>query len=104
MTFEETMKLVEAGYKADEIRALADKEADEASKEPETTKEPETPKEGIEPAPVAPEMKELTETVKTLADTVKKMQEENIKNARIGSADVHADPIKEKMDEFLQGL
>lgn len=104
MTFEETMKLVEAGYKADEIRALAAKEADEAPKESEAPKEPEAPKEGSEPAPVSPEMKELTETVKTLTDTVKKMQEENIKNARIGSADVHADPIKEKMDEFLQGL
>lgn len=104
MTFEETMKLVEAGYKADEIRALAAEEANEAPNEPEAPKDPEAPKEGGEPAPVTPEMKELTETVKTLTDTVKKMQEENIKNARIGSVDVHADPIKEKMDEFLQGL
>lgn len=104
MTFEETMKLVDKGFTADEIRDLAAKEADEAPKEPETPKEPEAPKEGGEPAPVTPEMKELTETVKTLTDTVKKMQEENIKNARTGSADVHADPIKEQMDEFLKGL
>lgn len=105
MTFEETLKLVDAGYKADEIRALAAQE--EADKE--KPAEGETPAatgatEGETTAVVNPDIKELNDTIKKLSETVSKMQEENIKNARAGSADVQADPIKERMDEFLKGL
>ena len=105
MTFEEIMKLVEAGYKADEIRALAAEQEAGAEKPAEN----ETPAatgavEGETATEVSPDIKELNETIKKLSDTVSKMQEENIKNARTGSADVHADPIKKTMDEFISRL
>ena len=102
MDLNETLKLIDAGFTADEIRALAaEKEADE-----------EKPKEEVKPKDTGAtegdagtsEMKELTDTVKKLSETVTKMQEENIKNARTGSADVHADPIKKQMDEFISKL
>lgn len=102
MTFEETMKLVEAGYKADEIRALAAEQEAGAEKPAEN----ETPAAtgAVEGDAGTSELKELTDTVKKLSETVTKMQEENIKNARIGSVDVHADPIKKQMDEFISKL
>lgn len=104
MTFEETMKLVDAGYNADEIRALAAKEADEQKPNETETPAEKGAVEGETGANVSADVKELNETIKKLSETVSKMQEENIKNARAGSVDVHADPIKEKMDEFIKGL
>lgn len=105
MTFEETLKLVDAGYKADEIRALAAQEEADKEKPADT----ETPAatgatEGETTAVVNPDIKELNDTIKKLSETVSKMQEENIKNARAGSADVHADPIKKQMDDFISRL
>ena len=105
MTFEETMKLVDRGFTADEIRALA-KEKEEGGNStdpvetPAETGDPAAEKTGNETA----DIKALNDTIQKLSETVSKMQEENIKNARTGSGDVHADPIKEKMDEFIKGL
>lgn len=102
MDLNETLKLIDAGFTADEIRALAaEKEAD-GEKPKEETKPVETG--ATEGDAGTSEMKELTDTVKKLSETVTKMQEENIKNARTGSADVHADPIKKQMDDFISKL
>ena len=105
MNLDETLKLIDAGFSADEIRALA-KEKEEGGnstdqvEKPAETGDPAAEKTGNETA----DIKALNNTIQKLSDTVSKMQEENIKNARTGSADVHADPIKDKMDEFIKGL
>lgn len=102
MDLNETLKLIDAGFTADEIRALEAEQQAGAEKPAEN----ETPAAtgAVEGDAGTSEMKELTDTVKKLSETVTKMQEENIKNARTGSADVHADPIKKQMDDFISKL
>lgn len=108
MDLNETLKLIDAGFTADEIRALANEKPEEGAVNDAPEEKPEegsaTSKEGSTDTETSASVKELNETIKKLSETVNKMQAENIKNARVGSADVHADPIKEKMDEFLKGL
>lgn len=102
MTPEQILKLIEAGY------TKADIEKMETSHEPEPAPENPKPEEGVkDPAvdPQAPDtntetMNELLKSVQGLTETVKGLQEQNIKNAqqlpedRQGFADLVADFTK----------
>lgn len=102
MDYKETLKLIEAGFTADEIRKMAE-ETPEDEKAPEDKKEPEgTPDEKKAPE-VSNEMQALSEEIAKLNDTVSKMQEMNIKNARTGSPKA-GDPVQEQINSFLKEL
>ena len=107
MNFEETLKLIDAGFSADEIRKMAEEgttdtetktdprnEPGAGSSEHETKVEPE----------VSEEVKALSAEIKKLNETVKLMQAENIKNARTGSDKGAPDPVQEHIDAFLKEL
>ena len=107
MNAEETLRLIEAGFSADEIRKMAE----EGTKDPETKTEPEgktePEREGAEGEPVnaSKEIEALTAEVSKLTDTVKMLQEANIKNAGTGSAkSPAADPVNEAINNFLKEL
>lgn len=109
MNYEQTLKLIEAGFTADEIRKMAE-EGTQAPEEPgaEGAKAPEEhkPADG-NPGKVEqnPEVKALTAEVGKLTDAVKAMQADNIKNANTGDAKKGvADSVKEHMDAFLKEL
>ena len=110
MNYEETLKLIDAGFSADEIRQMA--ATDELSKEnpgasDESGKESQVHESEIKTVPAeSPEVIKLTEEIKKLNETVKMLQEGNIKNARSGSSPKSAidDPVKEQIDSFLKQL
>ena len=107
MNVEETLRLIEAGFTADEIREMAKA----GTENPETKQDPiEEPGAGsseheskVTPE-VSEEVKALTAEVAKLTDTVKVMQAENIKNARTGSSKGATDPVQEHIDAFLKEL
>lgn len=84
MTPEQILKLIEAGY------TKADIEKMETSHEPETPPETGNPDEGKKDPAVEPQvpdtntetMNELLKSVQGLTETVKGLQEQNIKNAQ----------------------
>ena len=100
MNQEEVLELIDAGFTADEIRAMKS----EPAPEPEPA-----PAEGAAPAPevkapeVSAEIQNLTEQIGKLNETVVKLQEANIKNARTGSPKVD-DPVNEQINSFLKEL
>ena len=107
MNFEETLKLIDAGFSADEIRKMAE----EGTADTETKTDPgNEPGAGsaeheskVEPEP-SEEVKALSAEIAKLTETVKLMQAENVKNARTGSAQGAPDPVKEHIDAFLKEL
>lgn len=104
MTYEETLKLIDAGFSADEIRKMAeegtqDKTGDDTAKEP-GAGDQEHESKVTEPSE---EMKALMGEVTKLTETVKKLQEINVKNASTGSASA-ADPVDEQIQSFLKEL
>mgnify|MGYP003291520206 CR=1 FL=1 len=105
MNQDEVLKLIDAGFTADEIRGMSAKpEAGEPA--PEGTPEP-APAPAPTPEAKAPEVsaeiQNLTEQISKLNETVVKLQEANIKNARTGSAKVD-DPVNEQITKFIQEL
>ena len=102
MNQEEVLKLIDAGFTADEIRAMKSEPAPEEGGAP-------APEEGGAPAPevkapeVSAEIQNLTEQIGKLNETVVKLQEANIKNARTGSPNV-SDPVNEQIEKFLKEL
>lgn len=101
MNQDEVLKLIDAGFTADEIRGMGTKpEAGEPA--PEGTPEP-APAPEVKAPEVSAEIQNLTEQISKLNETVVKLQEANIKNARTGSARVD-DPVNEQITKFIQEL
>lgn len=108
MNYEETLKLIDAGFSADEIRQMAAK-GEEAKETPGSTDESSSESKVHESevkTPVNDEVKKLTEEITKLNETVKMLQDANIKKAKSGSTpkDAIADPVKEQIDSFLAQL
>lgn len=104
MTPEETLKLIEAGFTADEIRAMVTPPGDPKPEDPKPEDpKPKDPKPEDPKTEVSAEITNLTEQIAKLNDTVVKLQEANIKNARTGSPKVD-DPVNDKIQEFIKGL
>ncbi len=108
MNYEETLKLIDAGFSADEIRQMA-AQGEESKEAPGSTDESSsegTVHESKVETPVNDEVKKLTEEITKLNETVKMLQDANIKKAKSGSTpkDVLADPVKEQIDSFLKQL
>lgn len=105
MNGDEVLRLIDAGFTADEIRAMG-KGSEEKQDPPagDDKKEPEkgTPDKGGE-VDKKSEVDALTAEVSKLTETVKAMQEQNIKKANSGSASVD-DPVKKAIDGFLKEL
>ena len=102
MNADETLRLIEAGFSADEIRKMAE----EGTKDPEGKADSEG-KGGTEGEPVnaSKEIEALTAEVTKLTETVKMLQEANIKNAGTGSAPSAAtDPVNKAINDFLKEL
>jgi len=84
MTPEQILKLIEAGYTKADIEKMV------TSHEPEPTPENPKPEEGVKDPAVEPQvpdtntetMTELLKSVQGLTETVKGLQEQNIKNAQ----------------------
>ena len=100
MDYKETLKLIDAGFSADEIRQMAEEkpaeEAPEAKTEEAAAPEVKTPE-------VSADIQNLTEQISKLNDTVVKLQEANIKNARTGSSKL-GDPVQEQIESFIKEL
>ena len=100
MNQEEVLKLIDAGFSADEIRQMSAEKPEETPEEKPEEKNTET---GINTPEVSAEIQNLTEQISKLNETVVKLQEANIKNARTGSARVD-DPVSEQIEKFIKEL
>lgn len=99
------LKLVEAGFTADEIRKMdTEAGADQVKTDPEP-KAPETPiqTQSGEITDNSEVLTQLTNTVAELSKTVKELQAGNIDKAK-GSAPSAGDKIKDVMDSFIKEL
>lgn len=101
------LKLVDAGFSADEIRKMeTETGADQGKTDPEP-KAPETqtkvPSGEVTPPDNNEVLTQLTNTVAELSKTVKELQAGNIDKAK-GSAPSTGDKIKDVMDSFIKEL
>ena len=107
MNANETLRLLDAGFTAEEIRKMENDETPPAGNEDTTKPEPGAGNSEHESQVMAPEvseaMKTLTGEVEKLTETVKKIQEMNIKNAGTGSPKT-GDPVNEQINSFLEKL
>ena len=107
MNYEETLKLIDAGFTADEIRKLAEEGTTDTETKTDSGNESGAGSAEhagkIDPEP-SEEVKALSAEIAKLTETVKLMQAENIKNARTDSAQGAPDPVKEHIDAFLKEL
>lgn len=104
MNQEEVLKLIDAGFTADEIRAMKSEPAGGEPKPDSKEGEPnETPDAGSKAPEVSADIQNLTEQISKLNDTVVKLQEANIKNARTGSSKL-GDPVQEQIESFIKEL
>ena len=107
MNYEETLKLINAGFTADEIRKMAEEGTENAEGKTDTGNESGAGsaehESKVEPE-VSEEVKALSAEIAKLNETVKLMQAENVKNARTGSDKGATDPVKEHIDAFLKEL
>lgn len=102
MNAEEVLKLIDAGFSADEIRGMQQATPEPEKKEPENEPGAASDKQVPEPAP-SPEVTKLTEEISKLTDQIKTIQDANIKNANSGSSNV-GDPVQDVIDSFLKEL
>ena len=109
MDYEQTLKLIDAGFTADEIRKMAtegvkDKEAgaEDEGKKDEGKKEDSKQNNGTDE--IAATFAAMTEQITKLADTVKSIQDDNIKNAKSGESKNGGDPVNETINSFLKEL
>lgn len=104
MNADETLRLLDAGFTAEEIRTMEK----EGTENPEGSANPEKEPGSAEPESAVNASKEieaLTAEVTKLTETVKMLQEVNIKNAGTGSAPSAAtDPVNKAINNFLQEL
>ena len=107
MNIEDTLRLIDAGFTSDEIRAMAAKEAE--TPEGEGTAAESGEKGSVHESEVktqpSEEVQKLTAEITKLTETVKALQESNIKNAGAGSEGAKIpDPVSEQIDSFLKQL
>ena len=107
MNIEDTLRLIDAGFTSDEIRAMATQEAkgpEDKGTGSESGAEDKEHESKVDPQD-SEEVQRLTAEITKLTDTVKALQESNIKNAGAGSGDVKiTDPVSEQIDSFLKQL
>lgn len=101
MDYKETLKLIDAGFSADEIRQMAEEKPADGEAPEAKTEEAAAP-EG-KATEVSADIQNLTEQISKLNDTVVKLQEANIKNARTGSSKL-GDPVQEQIESFIKEL
>ena len=103
MKGEEVLKLIDAGFSAEEIRAMSsDKEDPPADTSTPKDESVASETKVTETATETPEaFKALNDTVKTLNDTVKALQEKNVKNASMESP---MDSVNKNINDFLNSL
>lgn len=99
MNADEVLKLIDAGFSADEIRGMKTDEPKEPTPAPEEGAIPGA-EEVKEPTP---EVKALTEEITKLREQIKSFQTDNIKKAKSGTAAVD-DPVQKTIDGFLKEL
>ena len=107
MNADETLRLLDAGFTAEEIRTMEKEGAKdpEGKAEPDGKTEPEKGGAEGETVNASKEIEALTAEVTKLTETVKMLQEANIKNAGTGSAPSAAtDPVNKAIDDFLKEL
>lgn len=104
MDSNEVLKLIDAGFTADEIRAMKTPEPTEGT-EPAEGNEPTEGTEGTEPSEPtkSPDLEALTASIKELQATVKSIQESNINNGKTYKPAV-TDKIKDTIDSFIKEL
>lgn len=99
MNADEVLKLIDAGFSADEIRGMKTGGDPEPAPDPEEGGTPGA-EEVKEPTP---EVKALTEEITKLREQIKSFQTDNIKKANSGTAAVD-DPVQKAIDGFLKEL
>ena len=105
MDSNEVLKLIDAGFTADEIRAMkTDTNGGNPDEKPEGNPE-ENPEEKPEGNPEGKnaDIEALTATIKELQSTVKALQTANINNGKTDKPAV-SDKIKETIDSFIKDL
>lgn len=105
MNIEDTLRLIDAGFTSDEIRAMAAEKTE--TQESQGTGAESSASDAVHESKVEPseEVKKLTEEIGKLTETVKVLQENNIKNAGAGSEGAKTpDPVSEQIDSFLKQL
>ena len=107
MNADEALRLIEAGFTAEEIRNMQTKAGDKPPADPPPKTEPGAGSSEhaskIDPEPKNNEtVEELKATIKELSNTIKNMQDNNIKNASggEGAAKTREDKIKDFMSKF----
>ena len=102
----EILKLVEAGFTAEEIRKMGAEKAPEESKI-EKTGDKQSQADKTHESKVNDSddvLKTLTQTVSELSQTVKALQDANIDKAKGGEQPKTVDKVKEVMDSFIKEL
>ena len=102
----EILKLVEAGFTAEEIRKMGAEKAPEESGTKETgDKQSQTDTTHEDKVNSTDDvLKTLTQTVSELSQTVKALQDANIDKAKGTDQPKTADKVKEVMDSFIKEL
>lgn len=102
----EILKLVEAGFTAEEIRKMGAEKAPEESKTKETGNEQSAPDQTRESKVNDSDdvLQTLTQTVSELSQTVKALQDANINKAKGTEQPKTVDKVKEVMDSFIKEL
>ena len=113
MDIETITKLIDAGYTKEEIEKLQSggdaatvqtpNENGSGSTEPEEPKESSAPDQAHDSKVTEEMLKTLTDTVAGLQETVKALQQQNVKNADSKGKEP-ADPIKDTIDSFINTL
>lgn len=113
MDIETITKLIDAGYTKEEIEKLQSggdtavvqtpNENGSSSAEPEEPKEQSATDQAHDSKITEDMLKTLTDTVAGLKETVKALQQQNVKNADSKGAK-SADPIKDTIDSFINTL
>ena len=110
MNGEEVLKLIDAGFTADEIRKMGAKTEESetgSGEEPVQGTGTEQSPEGAVHAGEIEDAKSIIESltgeVSKLTETVRAIQEANIKNARTGSASA-GDPVADQIQKFVSEL
>lgn len=105
MDVSEALKLIEAGFTPEQIRAEIEKGKEDlqGSDGIQNTGDQSRPEDQKHESEVIAQIGELNKTVTDLKDTIRMLQEANIKNASSGSSNA-ASPVDENIKSFLSQL
>ena len=104
MDVSEALKLIEAGFTPEQIRAEIQKEeAPKGSNGVPDTGDQSRPEDPEHESEVVAQIGELNKTVTDLKETIRMLQEANIKNVSSGSSSV-GNPVDENIRSFLSTL